>query len=419
MIKKALLNALESLPNMVLHQFIARKLEKAGIEMPPEALNAFVEHIHAEKERSFVWDDGLKDEVRNIKLDFTEEDRNELEANFHKALEAMPDAIQAAMDKTSKQIFKRLKRKWSEESLLQQYELHVFREGIEDHWGKGLDYLRMLLTACRDIGRQTLKRHNKSNSKRHASRRWVLVRLHARSCQVTDEIICLIENGFADGAMARWRTLHELSVVATLISNGDEDLAERYILHDSVEVKRQADEYEETQVPLGGNPIGKRERKSIEADHAAVLEKYGQYFLHPYGWAAKHLDLKKPTFKDLQEAAYREGMNSYYKLASFSIHASARSLFFNLSAIGDEEVILAGRSNVGFVDPGTRTAATLALITSLYVGKTADLNQICLLQTIIHIRDAVGPALQRSANRLMRNDRDSRMAGRSHPSLSN
>ena len=419
MIKKALLNALESLPEMVLHQLIAQKLEKAGVEMPPDALDAFVEHIHEGKEGDFVWDDGLNAEARNIKLDFTEEDIKDLEAKYHKVLEAMPDAVHAAMDKTSEQIFKRLKRKWNEESLLQQYELHVFREGIEDRWGKGLNYLRMLLTACRDIGHQTLKRYNKSNSKRHALRRWILVRLHARSCQVADEIICLIENGFADGAMARWRTLHELSVVATLISNGDEDLAERYILHDSVEVKRQADEYEETQVPLGGDPIGKRERKSIEADHATVLDKYGQYFLHPYGWAAKHLNLKKPTFKDLQEAAYREGMNSYYKLASFSIHASARSLFFNLGAIGDEEVILAGRSNTGFVDPGTRTAATLALITSLYVGKTADFNQICLLQTIIHIRDAVGPTLQRSANRLMRDDREFRMAGKSHSGLPN
>lgn len=404
---------------MVFHQFMAQKLEKVGIEMPADALDAFVEHIYAGKKGNFVWDDGLKDEVKNFKLDFTEEDGKELEAKYHKALEAMPEAVQAAMDKTSEQIFKRLKRQWNEESLFQQYELHTFREGIEDRWGKGLDYLRMLLTACRDIGRQTLKRHNKSNSKRYALRRWVLVRLHARSCQVADEIICLIENGFADGAMARWRTLHELSVVATLISNGDEDLAERYILHDSVEVKRQADEYEETQASLGGNPIGKRERDSIEADHAAVLEKFGQYFLHPYGWAAKHLNLKKPTFKDLQEAAYREGMNSYYKLASFSIHASARSLFFNLSAIGDEEVILAGRSNAGFFDPGTRTAATLVLITSLYVGKTADLNQICLLQTIIHICDAVGPALQRSANRLMRDDRQFRMAERARSGLSN
>lgn len=414
-----MLNALESLPKIVLHQLIAQKLEKAGVKLPPDAVSSLVEHIRAGKKEHFIWDDGLKDEIKNINLDFTEEDSKDFEAKYHEALEAMPDAVQAAMDKASELIFKRLKKNWSEESQLQQYELHVFREGIEDSWGKGLDYLRMLLTACRDMGRQTLKRHNKSNSKRYALRRWVLLRLHARSCQVADEIICLIENGFADGAMARWRTLHELSVIATLISNGDEDLAERYIFHDSVEVKRQADEYEETQVPLGGHPISKRERKSIEADHAAVLNKYGPYFFHPYGWAAKHLSLKKPTFKDLQEAAYREGMNSFYKLASFSIHASARSLFFNLSAIGDEEVILAGRSNAGFPEPGTRTAATLALVTSLYVGKTTDLNQICLLQTIINIRDAVGPALERSAKRLIREERKSRIAVRSRSGPTN
>ncbi len=130
MIKKTLLNALESLPKMVLHQLIAQKLEKAGVEMPPDALDAFVEHIHAGNEGNFVWDDGLKDEVRNIQLDFTEEDGKEFEAKYRKALEAMPDAVHAAIGKTSEQFFKRLKRKWNEESLLQQYELHVFREGI-------------------------------------------------------------------------------------------------------------------------------------------------------------------------------------------------------------------------------------------------------------------------------------------------
>lgn len=408
-IKQVLLDAFDSLPKRILRTLLTRKLEAAGVEMSPETLDAFVNHVLAGQKDNFVWDDGLAGEVKTLTLEFTKEDGKEIDSTFNKAIEAMTEAARLAVDKASEVLFKDLKKRWDDEYLAQQYELQAFRAGMEERWGDGLSYLRMLLTCCRELGSQTLKRHNKSKSKRHALRRWVLVRIHARACQVADEIICLIENGFADGAMARWRTLHELSVVAKLIADGDEDLAERYILHDAVEVRRQADEYEATQVPLGFTPISKRERKAIDQEYLAVLNRYGPTFAHPYGWAANHLGQKKPTFKDLQSVADSADMNSYYKLASFNVHASARSLFFNLSAMGDQNFLLAGRCNAGFVEPGVRTAHTLAFITNLYVGKKADFDQISILESLIRIRDAVGPALQKAARRLLKDERTIRM----------
>src|SRR5262249_50921986 len=41
-----------------------------------------------------------------------------------------------------------------------------------------------------------------------------LVRLHARSCLVAEEVCWLMEGGFASGAHSRWRTLHELVTVS-------------------------------------------------------------------------------------------------------------------------------------------------------------------------------------------------------------
>lgn len=71
--------------------------------------------------------------------------------------------------------------------------------------------------------------------------------------------------------------------------------------------------------------------------------------------------MKKPTFKDLQEAADRTEFSSFYKLASFNVHASARSLFFNLASMGSSEVLLAGRSNAGLTEPGERTPTSSTL----------------------------------------------------------
>lgn len=408
MIKQALLDTFNSLPKSILRKLLNRKLEEKGIAIPREAIDALADHVLSGQKSSFVWDDGVDGAVRNLSLDFTEDDGKEIDAAINRAINALPDAASLAVEKASELLFKTLKRRWKDEYLAQQYELQAFAEGIEERWGEGLNYLRMLLTCCREAGAKTLKRHKKSKSKRHALRRWVLVRLHARACQVANEIICLMENGFADGALARWRTLYELSVVATIIADGDEDLAERYIRHDAVEVRRQADDYEASQVPLGFAPISKQERKAIDREYLAVLNLYGPTFAYPYGWAANHLSQKKPTFKDLQSAAKHAGMNSYYKLASFNVHAGARSLFFNLSAMGDHDFLLAGRSNAGFEEPRIRTAHSLVLITSLYVGETTDFDQISILKCLIKIRDAVGPALHKAARLLLKDERSIR-----------
>lgn len=404
MIKKTILNALDTvvkgLPRTILRKLILRKVREADVEIPEQVVDALVEHIVSKQEGDFVWHDGT-DEVTNLQLAFTDEDVKELDEAVTKVLEAIPGATGEAFKAACEAMYSQLVENWPIEYVAQQYEIHEFRERMEERWGEGLGQLRMLLTCCREIGQKTAKRYQKSKSVKYKFRRWVLLRLHARACQVSDEIICLMENGFADGAMARWRTLHELSIVAALIADGDEDLAERYILHDAVEVKRQADDYDASQVPLGFAPISKRERKGIEQDYQAVLDRFGPTFAHPYGWAANHLGQKKPTFKELQAAADRAGMSSYYKMASFNVHASARSLFFNLGSMG-EDVLIAGRSNAGLVEPGERTANSLLLVTSFYVGNTLNLDRLSELDSVIRIRDTVGQSLRKADRRLIR-----------------
>lgn len=412
MIKKTLLDALnevlKGLPRTILRKLLLRKVKEAGVEIPEKVIDALANHILSNQEGDFVWHEG-KDEITNLQLEITEKDQQELDEAITKVLKAIPEATEEAYKTACDVLYKRLLKNWPIEFAAQQFELQEFREQMEDIWGTGLHQLRMLLTCCREIGQKTAKRYQKSKSVRNRFRRWVLLQLHARACQVTDEIICLMENGFADGAMARWRTLHELSVVAALIADGDEDLAERYILHDAVEVKRQADEYDATQVPLGISPISKSRRKVIEREYQVVIDRFGPTFAYPYGWGAKHLGYKKPTFKELQAAANHAGMSSYYKMASFNVHASARSLFFNLSTMG-EEILLAGRSNAGLVEPGERTAQSLLLITNLYVGNTFSLDILSELHSVLRIRDTVGPSLRKANRRLVHEVRTSRNA---------
>lgn len=398
---------IESAPKRLLLPILARKLKEAGIDAPDEVVDAFADHIFAGNVGSFQWSDGQPgpDDHRELTITLTEADSEELSAKVKQLTDDLPTLVLDVAAYATTSIYKRLIREWPLQSAIERYEVDEFCDRLEERWGEGLDLLRLLLACCREIGRDADKRYRRSKSRRHACRRFVLTRLQVRACQVADEIITLLENGFADGAMARWRTLHELGVVATLIADGDEVLAERYINHDIVDVKRQADDYDLTQVPLGLAPISKRERKKIDAAFSDALQKYGQPFASPYGWAAERLGMKRPTFEKLQEEAGRASMTSYYKLASYNVHAGARSMFHRLTAMGQPDLLIAGRSNAGLMEPARNTAHSLLLITSFMEDRKFGLDRTAELNAVLNVRDATVRAFKKADNKLHRDER--------------
>src|ERR1039458_2598896 len=113
----------------------------------------------------------------------------------------------------------------------------------------------MLLTMSREWCHEANERESARKKNIEEKVRGLLIRFLVRSCQVTDEIICLLENGFADGAMARWRTLHEIGVVAAVISKHGEEIAKRYVAHQAVESERAMKKYQSCYQQLGYKPI--------------------------------------------------------------------------------------------------------------------------------------------------------------------
>jgi hypothetical protein len=203
---------------------------------------------------------------------------------------------------------------------------------LESRWGKPLGQMRMLLTMAREWGQWAYTRQNSSKSTGKVVLKDILTRQHARACQVTDEILCLLENGFADGAMAGWRTLHEIAVVASVISRHGEEIAKRYLAHQAVESKRAMTRYLDCYRQLGYKPLPVREMKKIERDYDAVIAKYGQVFKTDWGWAAEHLKKKRPSFTDLEAEAGRAEMRSYYQMGNDNVHAGTKSIVRKIGA---------------------------------------------------------------------------------------
>ena len=180
--------------------------------------------------------------------------------------------------------------------------------------------------------------HQKLNSERAANARpltsEVIVRLHARACQVGAEVIALLSAGFADGAMARWRTLHEIAVTAYFILENGEDVAERYLAHRHVEAHRSVSAYERVRDRLKyGDVWSPDEVAEVKSAFDAVILKYEKPFGEQYGWAAKTLGCKSPKFSQIEEASKIDHLRPYYKLASQHVHANPNAAYYRLGLI--------------------------------------------------------------------------------------
>jgi hypothetical protein len=214
-------------------------------------------------------------------------------------------------------------------------------------------------------------------------------------------VLVLLENGFADGAMARWRTLQEITVVATNIADGGETLARKYLDHDVFETKR-ALEFEKNSNPaIASDPEFIAAEQAAAADMAAKVLQHGKAFESNVGWAIDHLRQKqviKPnagaSFEDLERAAHLAHLRPYYKLASYNVHAGVRAILQRLATVDDPRQMTAGAANAGLEEPIQQTAIYLVRITSLLTTGHPTFTDLVNISVTATLRDrAIGEAM--------------------------
>ena len=411
-LQDAIERVLQGLPEQALSAMIAKKLVAQGVNLSSRERERLVQEILRGGKDTFRLNRWKWWERKQVDLDFTLQDIEQIENKSLDFLEnRLPDMIETAVADVSRKVLADLKRKWPAESRRQREEFGGFRKRLHDRWETPLESLRMLVTISRELGEsvnQEIRQFPEAASRRHLID--VLARSHARACQIAEEIVCLLEAGFADGAMARWRTLHELAVVASLVASHGEDLAERYVLHQAVESKRAADDYAACQSRLGYEPLAEKEVKAVEASYDAVIARFGpDYGKGDYGWAGHHLNRAKPTFKDIERAVGIGHLRAHYRMASHNVHANPKGVFFKLGILNESQVLLAGPSNAGLADPGHGAALSLAQVT-VAIGKLqTTFDNIVALHMVAQLVQEVGEAFGLAHERLVE---DSQAAAR-------
>lgn len=166
------------------------------------------------------------------------------------------------------------------------------------------------------------------------------------------------------GAMARWRTLHDVNVMSAFLAENDDSLSYRYLRHEdyqTLKIRRSYDTYagrlgyEPTTTEADGDPDELRE---------SLVDEFGSSFLERNGWAAPAFGGRPPKAADFELKAGLDHMRPYVYLASDGVHATPKGLMPTLQHLGEDPIIMAGPSNAGLADPGHGAAISLMQVTT-------------------------------------------------------
>ena len=255
-----------------------------------------------------------------------------------------------------------------------------FANNIESIWGKPLGLLQGLIVIADESVEQYATRTDeyKKDDVVHD----LLIRVHAKAVQVAKEILTLLRNGFPDGALARWRKLHELSVICVFVFEHGKEVAERYFNHEAIDTYKAAVQYNDYYTRLGAEPVSVEEMELIREDYLELLEQYGQSYKYDYGWAASALSMKKPTFRDIEASINLDHHRPYYKSASANVHGNPTGVFQSLGLFQEEDIALSGPSNIGLTGPAQSTVISLNMITATMLAHGASLDSIVISKVI-------------------------------------
>lgn len=248
------------------------------------------------------------------------------------------------------------------------------REGIRAKWGNCLNLSFGLYTWIieqSDIYQMEVQ-NNKHNEKDEKLNTYCAMRrIHARACQQYLEVITLCENGLADGAFARWRSLYELCIIAQFVVNNGDKVAGAYI---------------ET-----------KDTMSTSTNETYKWAKSAECF--------KHFKPKsRITFKMIEDECKKNQATArwddFYKLSCQLVHPSAVGTYHRVGGKEiSEEILISGATSQGIELGAVNSATSLCIITLIYWSVYTDETQLSykslLIKKIIdYVKDAYNEKLK-------------------------
>lgn len=276
-------------------------------------------------------------------------------------------------------------------------------KNIDDIWGFALDLFELQInTAIKITTEFDVAKLNiyKDNIDLYDS----LQRLQSRACLVSNEILVLLRNGFADGGYARYRTLYEIMVLNWFISSKGNKAAKRYLDSSIVKDNKDAKELNKYAEMLGECYVSDDNLEDLKKSVENLKKEYGNNFVNgDYGWSSPFItaeETKKIYFSDLENSIDLRHLKPHYRFASNNIHCGASSLYSHISLPDDlADKLLFGASYYGIDKPLYLSSRTLNMISINYLlCNTENINQIINVEILKKINIKIEELLEDIAN---------------------
>lgn len=241
-------------------------------------------------------------------------------------------------------------------------------------WAGALDWLRASIGVCHDAAYLAAELPPDRSMPKH--KRQALLALHVHGCLVSGEVLALLESGYASGALARWRALHEVTVIATFIADRCGETAKRFLQHEAANAERIR---KATAVGLGPD----EEVLPLHSRHARILRRQAQGFGADYGWASPDLGLKRPVLSDLLSDEDRRHWSHPYELACGAVHPRSATVGAPLGHAGPPwQHLLIGPSSADLHLAADWTIARLSKLTATCAVNQASLDDAVMLAAV-------------------------------------
>ena len=260
-------------------------------------------------------------------------------------------------------------------------------------WSNAFDILETHIVICTEAGEEFSNSYWTKAVEKNDLVFDHIVRYHARACHIAQEILCLLKNGFADAAHARWRALHEVTVTAMFIAKHGQECAERFYFHDIVDSYDGMIEHKKYEDRLQEKAPTQEEINSCKEEYNQLIIRYGKKYADHYGWASYLFPNHKGKvgFATIEKDIELDHMRPYYKWASQNIHAGSKGMRNRLGLCETtEDILLVGQSNSGMTDPALAMALSLSQITVTLLALEPTLDYMVIMKVILDFEQQVG-----------------------------
>ncbi|WP_027258557.1 DUF5677 domain-containing protein [Leisingera aquimarina] len=374
---------IEKIPHNFLRFTLTSKLAEKGIK-DKTTIDAIVEHILSGGDGEHEWDDGSEEEVI---IEFTDQDSEETHKKMNDFLEeSLPKIIQKSIDDCVNNSL-RSYRQTAEKTLHKvRNEAKGFESRTFKRWKSAFDHLEMMWHIAQELGEAHSKDFDSKNLEDTHIVMAAISEIFPKALIVTREIICLLKGGYPDGALARWRSLHELTVSAMYILEEGKEPALNYMLSVHFSARRAAHQLNEHAERARMEPFSDEMLRTFDSHCAEAEKQLDRKIDRDKNGEWPAINLAHRNYADMERHVGMEHWRPRYKWASRHTHAD---FVPNDKLLGMSEtknhITLVGASNSGFADPLMMTAISLAQITNTYLSVTPNFDRTVHSRVILEL----------------------------------